>query len=178
VAAEVSFAGDEGRVGLAGERLRRVVHLNALSSGEPVDLQDQFPGVHGRSRPSFALHAVEQLTQRDRLDLVEVQLRERASQDAVVDRSTQRQRTVGQPLGAALGVGLELEVPRRPTPEAHGFGNFAALLDLGPRRRAPRTDIDARPCQQQPRFLQRHIHAVGQVGSLRVTCHRLVTADG
>src|SRR5690606_37753272 len=103
VAAEVAFAGDERRVGLAGERFGRVIDFNAFAGGESVDLQDQFPGVYGRTGPSFALHAVEQLTQRDRLDLVEVQLRKRASQDAVVDRSTQRQRTVGQPLGAALG---------------------------------------------------------------------------
>ena len=33
------------------------------------------------------------------------------------------------------------------------------------------------PRQQQPRFLQRHIHAVGQVGSLRVTRHRLGQFD-
>ena len=71
------------------------------------------------------------------LDLIEVQLRERARQDAGVDRSTQRQRTFCQPLGAALGVGLELEVPRCPPPEAHGLGDLASLLDLGPRRRAP-----------------------------------------
>jgi hypothetical protein len=137
VAAEVALTRDEGRVGLAGERFGRVVDLYALPSGEPVDLQNQFPGVYGRPGSSFALHAVEQFTQRDRLDLVEIQLRERARQDAGVDRAPQRQRAVGEPLGATLGVGLELEVPRRPPPEAHGFGDLAALLDLGPRRRAP-----------------------------------------
>jgi hypothetical protein len=37
----------------------------------------------------------------------EIQLAERDNHDAVADRPSQSQRTVGQPLGAALGVGLE-----------------------------------------------------------------------
>ena len=62
--AEVALARDEGSVGRACERFGRIVDLYALSSGEPVDLQNQVPGVHGRTRPSFALHAIEQLTPR------------------------------------------------------------------------------------------------------------------
>lgn len=58
VATEVALAGNEGRVGLARERFGRVVGLYAFASGEPVDLQDQFPGVHGRTRSSFSLASV------------------------------------------------------------------------------------------------------------------------
>ena len=66
-----------------------VLNATYFAIGEPVDLQHQFPGVHGRTRPSFSLDAVEQLTQRERLDFIEVQLPERAGQDAVVDRTPQ-----------------------------------------------------------------------------------------
>jgi len=81
--------------GGAEERIRtkllKVGHIDidALAIGESVDLQHQFPGVHGRTGPSFSLHAVEQLTQRDRLDFIEVQFPERTNQDAVVDRTPQ-----------------------------------------------------------------------------------------
>jgi|GEM_PF-5259405 hypothetical protein len=46
-------AGDEGSGGLACERFGWVVDLYAFAGGEPIDLQDQLPGVHGRTGPSF-----------------------------------------------------------------------------------------------------------------------------
>lgn len=93
-------------------------------------------------------------------------------------RSRQRQRAFGQPLGTTVGVGLELEVPRRPPPEAHRVNDLAGLFNLGPCRRTPCTDIDSCPSQQKARLLQRHVHAIGQVGALGMTRHRLVATDG
>ncbi|MDT4865615.1 hypothetical protein FQZ97_1004260 [compost metagenome] len=132
MAVQVALTRDKRRVGLPSERFRRIGDIDALAIGEPVDLQHQFPGVHRRTWASLLLDAVEQLTQRDRLDFIEVQLPERTDQDAVIDRTPQSQCAVRQALGTALGVGLELKVPGRPAPEVHSVGDFAALLDLGP----------------------------------------------
>jgi hypothetical protein len=48
------------------------------SNAEPINLQHQFPGMDGQTKPSLGLDAVEQLTHRDRLDFTEVQFSERA----------------------------------------------------------------------------------------------------
>ena len=71
-------AGVLGRTRRGDQRGIHLATIEALANGEPVGLQHQFPGVHGRTRPSCSLDAVEQLTQRDRPDFIEVQLPEQA----------------------------------------------------------------------------------------------------
>jgi hypothetical protein len=75
MAIQVALTRDKRRVGLPSKRFSRVGDIDALAIVEPVDLQHQFPGVHGRTWTSFSLDAVEQLTQRDRLDFIEVSMR-------------------------------------------------------------------------------------------------------
>lgn len=84
---QVALARDKRGVGLACKCFCRIGDFDAFAVGEPVDLQHQFPGVHGRTWASLLLDAVEQLTQCNRLDFIKIQLPERTSQDAVIDRS-------------------------------------------------------------------------------------------
>ena len=95
--------------------------------------------MHGRAWATFGLDGVKHVREpwlahalgRRCLDLLEGLLAQRLFQGAPIDRPAQLQRRIGQLLVAALGVGLEVEVPPHPGAERVGVGIGGALVDFG-----------------------------------------------
>ncbi|MFT9256728.1 MAG: hypothetical protein ABF535_01490 [Acetobacter sp.] len=108
--------------GTGADRLGRVAHVQPASLGMTVHQQHDLADMHGDSRPTLLLNLVAQAFETLRRYLPQLELRQRARDSAIIDRSAHRQGAVGKFLGPRLGIGFVLEISFRPSAKRQRLG--------------------------------------------------------